>query len=178
VDPPVETRIASVADLDAVLAHVQAGFDSYTAFAPGGWQPRSVEQDREWTAGLLSDDGTWALIATVERRPVGHVSFFPAREREPDDRRHWTERPPIPALAHFWQLFVLPEWWGRGVAPLLHDAAAEEMRARGFEQARLYTPSGHARARRFYERRGWRATGEGWNEALALVLTEYRLALS
>ena len=29
--------------------------------------------------------------------------------------------------AHLWQLFVLPAWWGRGVAPLLHDAAIGEL---------------------------------------------------
>lgn len=51
-----------------------------------------------------------------------YVAFYPARERELIGERHWTERPKIPGLAHLWQLFVLPEWWGRGVAPLLHHA--------------------------------------------------------
>jgi hypothetical protein len=35
----------------------------------------------------------------------------------------------------------------------------------------------HARARRFYERRGWSAAGEDYNEELALTLTEYHLRL-
>ncbi len=83
----------------------------------------------------------------------------------------------IPGLAHLWQLFVLPDWWGQGVAPILHDAAVAEMRRRDFEQARLFTPSLHARARRFYERHGWSAHGELWNEELQLMLTEYRLPL-
>jgi GNAT superfamily N-acetyltransferase len=175
VETAFDTRAASLADLDALLAHLQAGFDSYVEFAPAGWRPRSVEQDREWIAGLLTDENTWALLALVEREPVGHVAFFPAREHQPDDRRHWSERPLIPGLAHLWQLFVLPDWWGRGVAPLLHDAAVIEMGARGYEQARLYTPAAHARARRFYERRRWSAQGEAWNQDLALRLTEYRL---
>lgn len=173
----LETRATLLADLDAVLAIVQAGFDSYAEFAPGGWQPRSVEQDREYTAGLLGAEETWALLGTVQGRPIGHVAFFPARERQPDDHRHWSERPKTPGLAHLWQLFVLPDWWGRGVAPVLHDAAVAEMRARGFAQARLYTPSAHGRARRFYERRGWSADDEVWNPELQLVLTEYRLML-
>jgi GNAT superfamily N-acetyltransferase len=177
VECAFETRPASLADLDALLTDVQAGFDSYADFAFAGWQPRSVEQDRESTAELLSDAETWALLALAHGRPAGHVSFFPARDREPRDRRHWSERPRIPGLAHLWQLFVLPDWWGRGVAPVLHDAAVDEMSARGFEQARLYTPSAHARARRFYERRKWSAGGEMWNDELQLVLTEYRLAL-
>jgi hypothetical protein len=50
------------------------------------------------------------------------------------------------------------------------------MRAQGYASARLYTPFQHARARRFYERRGWTAE-EAWNDDLALPLTDYRLAL-
>jgi hypothetical protein len=52
------------------------------------------------------------------------------------------------------------------------------MRARGFLRARLYTPSAHVRARRFYERRGWLAQDELWNPELKLVLAEYRLMLA
>ena len=173
----IDTRTASLADLPALIAHVQAGFDSYPEFAPSGWQPRAAEQDRDWMAGLLADPATWALLALAEGGSIGHVAFFPARERQPDDTRHWSERPEIPGLAHFWQLFVLPDWWGRGVAPILHDAAVAEVTARGFAKARLYTPSLHARARRFYERRGWLAQDEHYNEELQLMLTEYGLDL-
>ena len=52
-----------------------------------------------------------------------------------------------------------------------------EMRSRGFERSRLYTPSDHARARRFYERRGWTAGDEDFNDGLQLMLTEYWLEL-
>jgi GNAT superfamily N-acetyltransferase len=72
---------------------------------------------------------------------------------------------------------VLPPWWGQGVAALLHEAAIAEIRRRDYEAVRLYTPALHARARRFYERRGWRVTDEEWNDLLTLMLTEYRLAL-
>lgn len=83
----------------------------------------------------------------------------------------------IPGLAHLWQLFVLPEWWGRGVAPLLHDHAIAEMRRRRYSDARLFTPSLQARARRFYERRGWSRGAKAWNERFSLMMTEYRLSL-
>ena len=170
----LETRRALLADLDALLAHVQAGFDSYVEFAPVGWHPPSVPSDRDLTIELLSDSETWALLGLVEHRPVGHVAFLPGRQLEPDDRRRWNERPKIPGLAHLWQLFVLPQWWGRSVAATLHDAAVTEMAARGFDQARLYTPTLHIRARRFYERRGWTPGEEQWNRTLQLVVSEYR----
>ena len=173
----IETRRASLDDHDALLAHVRAGFDSYAEFAPDGWRPPSVEHERESMLDFLGDAETWALLALVDGQAVGHVAFFPARERA-ERRWQWRERPKVPGLAHLWQLFVLPDWWGRGVAPRLHGAAVTEMRAQGFEVARLYTPTSHARARRFYERRGWRAHGEQWSDELRLVLTEYRLAVS
>jgi GNAT superfamily N-acetyltransferase len=173
----METRGASVADLDVLVADVQAGFDSYVDFAPDGWEPPSVPRDREWMVEILSHEDTWALMGLCDGRPVGRVAFYPARERAADDRRRWSERPKIPGLAHLWQLFVLPEWWGRGVAPVLLGAAVEEMGARGFAEARLHTPSAQARARRFYERRGWSPQAERWNEDLQLVLTEYRRPL-
>jgi hypothetical protein len=51
------------------------------------------------------------------------------------------------------------------------------MVARTMSQARLYTPAAHQRARRFYERRGWRAHDERWNDGLQLELVEYRREL-
>jgi GNAT superfamily N-acetyltransferase len=178
VPPLVITRRATLDDLDALLGHVQAGFDSYVDFAPPGWRPRQVSTDSDRSAELLGDQATWALIALTEGRSVGHVAFCPARERPADEPRGALKtRAVLPGVAHLWQLFVLPEWWGRRVAPTLHDATTIEMRAQGYRRGRLFTPSLHARARRFYERRGWSAAGEEWNDELALMLTEYQLRL-
>jgi GNAT superfamily N-acetyltransferase len=171
----ISTRRATVADLDVLVADVQAGFDSYVAFAPLGWVPPEVEADTGVIAELLADPETWALLALVGEDPVGHIAFTPARRRTPG--RPWSSSPSTPGLAHLWQLFVLPAWWGQGVAALLHDAGIAEIRTRDYQAARLYTPSLHARARRFYERHHWQATDEQWNHELNLMVTEYRLEL-
>ena len=161
-----------------MLAHVQAGFDSYVGFAPPGWQAPQVSADRERTLESLADPQTWALLALCEGQTIGHVAFQPGRQRSAGQvGAGYLERPLIPGLVHLWQLFVLPAWWGRGVAPMLHDVTIEEMGRRGYIQARLFTPAQHARARHFYERRGWTVTGEEWNDNLGLVLTEYRRGL-
>jgi GNAT superfamily N-acetyltransferase len=176
---PISTRRATVDDVDAMLRIVEAGFASYAEFAPPGWRPPPIQGDRERMIGLMADPGTWALLALAEGEAIGHLAFTPARERgageAPDG--FWREREPIPGMAHLWQLFVLPAWWGRGVAAALHEAGIEEMRAQGYARARLFTPSGQARARAFYERRGWTAHVEQFNPDLGLDLTEYRLEL-
>jgi len=168
----IAMRRATVEDLEVLLADVQAGFASYVEFAPAGWRPPDVYGERQRTAEFLGHSDSWALAAYADGQPAGHVAFFQARS--PDDAAiTWHDREPIPGLAHLWQLFVRPPWWGEGVAPLLHEAAIDQMKRSGFERARLFTPSLHVRARRFYERRGWSATAEAWNGDLALVLTEY-----
>jgi GNAT superfamily N-acetyltransferase len=172
----IATRQATSADLEELVADVQQGFDSYVAFAPLGWQPPDMSADRARTSDYLADPATWALLALAGGRCAGHVAFFPAREPTPAD--NWRERPLIPGLAHLWQLFVRPPWWGQGVAPVLHQAAVAEIGARGFQRARLFTPSLHVRARRFYERRGWSPCREQWSEDLGLMITEYGLSLS
>jgi GNAT superfamily N-acetyltransferase len=175
----IELRQADERDIDVILATFRAGLASYVEFAPAGWEPPELTGERERTAETLADPETWALIATEDGEAVGHVAFVPARERAIDDPPgDWRLRPLVPGMTHLWQLFVLPPWWGTGVAGTLHRAAVEEMRRRGFASSRLFTPAYHARARRFYERRGWIAVAEGADRGgLGLDLVECRLEL-
>jgi putative acetyltransferase len=55
-------------------------------------------------------------------------------------------------------LYVLPELWGAGVAKELHDAALAELA--GCDEITLWTLEENHRARRFYEKHGWRLNGE------------------
>ena len=58
------------------------------------------------------------------------------------------------------QVFVLPAWHGRGVAPLLLRAAEEALQARGHKRIWLQCRIGNERARAFYEKHGWVVAGE------------------
>jgi GNAT superfamily N-acetyltransferase len=55
--------------------------------------------------------------------------------------------------------YVLPERWGGAVASALHEAVLDAIRATGATSAHLWVLEANARARRFYERRGWRENG-------------------
>lgn len=174
----IDSRLATPADCDAMLEVVSEGFESYVDFAPPGWRPPPTDEVREQIAARLADPETWTLLALSDAEPVGHFAFIPAHERSAGDLpMAGVKRPRLPGVAHLWQLFVAREWWGSGVADLLHEAGIDAMREQGYERARLFTPAAHARARRFYERHGWRSGEEAPNEFLGLDIAEYRLDL-
>jgi GNAT superfamily N-acetyltransferase len=56
-------------------------------------------------------------------------------------------------------LYVVPDAWGSGVAGSLHDAGLDHLRALGEVECRLWVLEENARARRFYEHRGWELNG-------------------
>jgi GNAT superfamily N-acetyltransferase len=65
-------------------------------------------------------------------------------------------------LSNFGELvaiYVDPAYMRTGVGRLLIAAARERLRAVGVRQAALWVLDGNARARRFYERDGWRFDG-------------------
>ena len=53
-----------------------------------------------------------------------------------------------------------PARWGTGLAGELHDRALEIVLGLGSQRCHLWVLEDNARARRFYERRGWRENGE------------------
>jgi GNAT superfamily N-acetyltransferase len=155
-------REATAADVEAMMESVAIGFEGYRDFAPPGWRPPDVRNPAELARmrARVADEDTWAEIAEEAGLVAGHAGFFPQRA--------------LPGSAHLWQLFLRPPWWGRGLAAeLLHRAIAAAIE-RGFGRMRLYTPRDQARARAFYEREGFAATGwEGYEEPIGLVLVEY-----
>jgi ribosomal protein S18 acetylase RimI-like enzyme len=113
---------------------------------------------------VLADDSWWVGVADDGEGPVGVATV------KPDDD--------APATGHITYLVVAPEYAGQGVGRALLDAAADEMRRRGYERAHLRVGVANAHARRFYERNGWRDTGRReFNEELGFDLADYELLL-
>jgi GNAT superfamily N-acetyltransferase len=148
----VVMRPAKPADGTTVATTLSSAFESYRAWAPREWSPPVLSAaDIARLAEALARSDVWCVLALDADEVIGHValSLFSMEDREP---------PPTGTI-NLWQLFVKPAWHGQGVATLLIDAAVAEARRRGFTRMRLWTPQGAGRARRFYEREGWRPTG-------------------
>jgi len=163
-------RRARPEDAEAIRAVVAAGFESYREFAGPDWRPPpeplgGLEAVRE----RLASPDVWAAVygpnsvhAVVAFRPL-------LSERQSGE--------PVPGVAHFWLLFVHPDWWRRGIGRELHQLAVREMHSRGYTRAELRTPAGAERARSFYEGSGWIERGSIQDDALDLELVIYELDL-
>jgi GNAT superfamily N-acetyltransferase len=131
-------------DLHAFNAALEARFA-----LEDGWERLLAEHlAAERAAGTGS-----TLLAWDEDGPVG-LAMVAAHTDSPLYRhRRWAE---------LTALHVVPRARGTGVADLLLAAARAWAEDRGFRELRLYVTTSNERARRFYDRSGFRPIQEIW----------------
>jgi GNAT superfamily N-acetyltransferase len=127
-------RPADGEDASAVANVLISSRLAYMPFAPSAHSPEEV---LAWVGTHLIPDCE-TTVATIEDEIVGVLAVSQRSDAA------WIN-----------QLFVLPGWVGRGIgSQLLRHAHAKLSRP-----IRLYTFQAHSRARRFYERHGYKAIG-------------------
>ena len=159
-------RAATSDDLPAIARLLVECNATYVEFAPAGWRAVPYEMQLEHERQALSLPERWVAVGEQGGVVVAYAAFVDAR----------LTRVPVnePGLAHLGRLFVDPSHWGSGAAVTMHARALDEAAARDFTAIRLFTPTAHGRARRFYEREGWQAVGEAPGLGFGMPLTEYR----
>ena len=123
-----------------VLAGIQrdASVAALAHIFPPAEYPYPIEEVRQrWAESLASLEVT-VVVAEEEDGAVGCAGY----------RDDWLDG-----------LYVVPALWGEGVGPALHDHVLDRLRERGSPQCHLWVLEDNRRARRFYERRGWRENG-------------------
>ena len=98
--------------------------------------PKSVKSINNF---ILEENGTAA----------GLVNFGAPRETDTENR----------TLGELRLLYVLPEFWDKGIGRKLFGAAEEELRSVGYAGFYLWVLSGNIKARSFYEKMGMLDTG-------------------
>jgi GNAT superfamily N-acetyltransferase len=146
-------RQGNAADEQAAIEVIRAAMVTYGDWCPDWELPHDMEA-RERARWRASDSSLQRLVVCVDERVVG-VSV--------------SKRAPIAVLS---LLMVAPMAWGTGVAMRLHDRALRDADARSI---RLTVPEANGRARRFYEKNGWRRTSARaqTNAWLGLPMLEY-----
>jgi GNAT superfamily N-acetyltransferase len=168
--PPTTFRRAGSGDAEPLARGILEGVEDYPSFAPPGWTAPSPGAELTHLRERLADERVWCLVAESDGEIAGQITILPA-----EIAAH-----PVadPSLAHVSNLFVRRSFWGGGLARELHHRALEAAGERGFTQLRLFVAEGQARARRFYEREGWSAAGEPFDDPIpGLVMVENRLGL-
>ena len=121
-----------------------------------GWRERLAEPDPSHTVLVGEDDGSVVAFAWC------------GESRDSADE------------GELYAIYALPEAWGSGAGPALIARMLEALRAGGYAEASLWVLEDNPRARRFYEREGWRPDGGQREETfLGVPVREvrYRIAL-
>lgn len=152
-------RPATVADADAIgSVHVRAWQAGYRGLLPDALlDGLSVEgRQRTWRARLEAGLEGDQLLLVAEDPVDGHVCGWCSIGRlRPEGT---ADLDPV-RVGHLWAINLEPEAWGRGIGPALLAAGTDALAARGHARAILWVLDTNARARRFYEREGWRPDG-------------------
>lgn len=137
----IVVRRARLADAGAILACLAAAFEPFRAectaagFADPVLSPQTLERRLETMCLFVASAGD-EVVGTIGCRTVS------------------------PEEGHLRGMAVLPAWQGTPVARSLLEAAEVELRDRDCHKVTLDTTEPLQRAIHFYERSGYRATGQ------------------
>jgi len=133
------TRATSAEAEEIARVHTAAADAAYHDHVP--IDPNGFERRRGMWREILADPAHRSFVARDGGRIVGVLNVGSFRGEE--------------ATGAVRVLYVLPEWWGSGAGQRLLERAHREL-AGEFGEGMLTVLSANARARRFYERNGWR----------------------
>ncbi|WP_225835683.1 GNAT family N-acetyltransferase [Streptomyces sp. NK08204] len=148
--PPVRVRAMTLADCDRVSEIRVRGWQSaYRGLMPQPYlDALSVERDAERRRARFheSDDAVVNLVAEREGKVLGWAAYGPYQDGEVRT-----------ADAELYAVYVDPAHLGGGIGRALLSASAE--RCSAYPRMLLWVLKENTRARRFYERAGFRPDG-------------------
>jgi GNAT superfamily N-acetyltransferase len=109
---------------------------------------RADELAERWRRTWIDADDAGTLVAEADGEVIGFVSVGAAEADETGGPR-----------GELRALYLLEDRWGTGLGRALFDAGVEWL-DRCHERPILWVLTDNHRARRFYERQGWRPDGE------------------
>lgn len=183
--PEVGVRVRPAVDTDAAgLAevHISGWRAGYAGLVPQDyldgldvaerterWRDILTERTAEAASAAGGKSPAGRSLTLVAHSPSGDLDGFVSlgSSRDPDAD---------PGLVgEVFAIYVRPQRWGTGTGRTLLAAAAQALRAAGFEVATLWVLAGNVRARRFYAAAGWQPDGaEKVDDSRGFPLVEVR----
>ena len=162
----IEVRDAGIDDADAIAtAHIDGWRAGYRGVVPDEYldaeEFASSRRDRwrSWSWQQIPESRLF--VVTLQGRVVGFGHAGPEQvvahgiespESEPGDGDE--------ARGEIYGFYLHPTAWGSGGAGALMSRCEEFLRDEGFTSATLWVLRDNPRARAFYEKAGWQATGK------------------
>ncbi len=113
----------------------------------------SIEARAERLRKQLDEEGFWQntriLLLCDGENVVGVAGFGP----------YWGGDLPL-GMGEIGMLYLLPAYWGRGEGSRLLNEALRHLKEQGYKRVALWMLKDNARARKAYERAGFRADGK------------------
>ncbi|MEU0789323.1 GNAT family N-acetyltransferase [Amycolatopsis sp. NPDC005961] len=136
-------RDATVADAQAIgEVHVASWQAAYEGLIPADFLAGLSAEPRAAAWARQIRDGGRVLVAEDDGVVAGFAAFGPGQ---------------------LYALYLLPEFWGRGLGRALHDRVVEELPG---DSAILWVLSTNERAKAFYVRQGWVDDGATQTETI------------
>ena len=145
----VDVREATAADKMAVArVHVRSWQQGYRDLVAQDYLDRLRPEDMATRYAFDTMDlrGPYTLVAVDRDGIHGHITIGRSRDDHTVDS------------GEVWSLYVDPPYWGTGVSHALIAAGCDRLNQAGHDSALVWVFSPNMRARRFYERTGWRPT--------------------
>jgi ribosomal protein S18 acetylase RimI-like enzyme len=164
---PLQVRNATISDAQGIAsAHIATWRETYTGLMPERFFDASALEARQrmWSSilGLDPVPGT-VVVADKAGEIVGFA--FAGSSKHPDASKGIEAARDV----HLFSIYLLASEHGTGVGHALLTAAL------GDQPAQLWVASANDRARRFYERHGFREDGHAFHDPDIAGLVELRM---
>jgi GNAT superfamily N-acetyltransferase len=170
---PLSIREATDADAERIASiHVRAWQHAYRGQLSDEYLDGLDPAERlSQTRSTISDSPPAFRVWVGESagRVAGFAVTGPSQDADADAK-----------TAEVYAIYLEPERVGTGDGRTLFEHAIADLRGRGFHTATLWVLATNERARRFYERAGWRADGAATSERVDCEMrptVRYRLDL-
>jgi GNAT superfamily N-acetyltransferase len=122
--------------------------------------PAAVEREGEWRSAHSMDGVLVAEGPDGDDGLIGFAVFGPERDEGYQLGQPQTEEAPEHGRGEVYAIYVLPGHWNSGAGRALMNRVLALAAGQDYNDVSLWVLEANARARRFYEKAGFRLTGE------------------
>ena len=125
----------------------------YAGLVPDSELAAIGEPDRLalWVERMATSTEVSTLVALLDGEVIGFAAYGAERS---------DLAPAVAGRGEVFALYVHPDRWGTGAGHALMTSARAALGARGYDAVSVWVLEGNARGIAFYERQGFRATGD------------------